>query len=250
MTTEADGIKAFIELMLKHTVRLIRNAHTFPKDSGVASGIILQRDEGLLLLTAGHIFDRPGSWTLDTGLIVGKTTLHAPIRDVELLASVDLATGAGGPVDLAWGWIDPADIHNELVRNPSLKGAKVELPVYRRSLGATPDQEHSYGYASWNRAEFHAGMGWLVTEPSFEVGMEFRGARPDSGVYEFELVRSHQGHSYYEGASGAPIADETGQIVSLLLAGEPNQNLLLGVPLAEYASVLGLGRFPTPQAEQ
>jgi len=77
MKTEADGIQAFRELMLKHTVRLIRNIHTFPKDSGVASGVILERDDGLLLLTAGHIFDRPGSWTLETSLSVGNTTLHA-----------------------------------------------------------------------------------------------------------------------------------------------------------------------------
>lgn len=122
--------------------------------------------------------------------------------------------------------------------------------MYRGSMRATPDRDHEYGYASWNRTEFHAGMGWLVAEPSFEVGMQFRGARPGSGLYEFELAQPHKGHPYYEGASGAPIADETGQIVSLLLAGEPDQNLLLGVPLAQYAPVLGIGRAPSLRTEQ
>jgi hypothetical protein len=229
------------------TVVLVRNAHTFPNDSGIASGLIMKRDDGqLLLLTAGHSFSRSGAWTLDTGLSVGGTTLHAPIQDLQLLASLNLATGEVAPVDLAWGWIESAGIRQELANKPSFKGMSVELPVYQGSLTAVPSPDHAYGYASWNRVEFHATVGTLAVDPSYEVGMTFLGTNSDSGLYEFELDRLHQGHSYYEGASGAPIADETGQIVSMLLAGDRNRNILLGAPLARYASILGLGRDAEP----
>ena len=90
----------------------------------------------------------------------------------------------------------------------------------------------------------------LVAEGSFEIGMRYRSTRSKDDVYEFELDRPHQGHEYYYGASGSPIADETGQIVSLLLGGDPQENLLFGVPLARFNSVLGLVTLRPVDGEQ
>jgi hypothetical protein len=69
--------------------------------------------------------------------------------------------------------------------------------------------------------------------------MTFEGTRR-SGAYEFRLARKHQGHKYYKGASGAPIADEEGRIVALVLRGDPVRNLIIGAPIARYEGLLPL----------
>lgn len=70
--------------------------------------------------------------------------------------------------------------------------------------------------------------------------MCYVGSRTQGGLYEFRLARPHQGRKYYKGSSGAPIADEEGLIVALVVGGEPDKDLIYGVPLARYHSVFDL----------
>jgi len=84
-----------------------------------------------------------------------------------------------------------------------------------------------------------SGNYWLERRPAYEIGMEFSGEHPSEAAYVFKLARPHQGHDYYEGASGAPIADPTGKIVSVVLGGNPDANVIYGAKLANYAGLIG-----------
>jgi hypothetical protein len=78
----------------------------------------------------------------------------------------------------------------------------------------------------------------LIREFACEVGMSLRARDPLTGVLTFDLARKHQGHKYYRGASGAPIADSAGHIVALLLGGDSVSDVLWGVELARFRSPL------------
>jgi hypothetical protein len=61
--------------------------------------------------------------------------------------------------------------------------------------------------------------------------MTYIGLTEDGSMYEFQLSRPHQGAAYYQGASGSPIVDPEGKIVSMLLGGDPKRNILHGLPI-------------------
>lgn len=73
--SEVDEVRHFVEHMLRYTVRLVRNPTGLVVEGGIGSGVLLQRPAGLVLLTAGHDFDRAGTWTLETNIEVGRQTL-------------------------------------------------------------------------------------------------------------------------------------------------------------------------------
>lgn len=68
--------------------------------------------------------------------------------------------------------------------------------------------------------------------------MEFSREEP-TGRLRFNLADGHKGHDYYRGASGAPIANDEGIIVAVLVGGDTSTNELLGAPLHRYANLIG-----------
>ncbi len=233
------SVQAFVEHMLAHTASLVRGARTLPKRAGIASGVLVCADPDLLLLTAGHIFKRPGIWTLETGLTTAGSTLHLTLRDIQVLTSKDVRAGRAKTIDLAWARIRGEDARAALRALPA-KSPTLQLNCYRGPLDAVPRGDTMYGFAAWNRVLFDANLRHLERQASYEVGMRFRQARPDDGIYEFSLARNHQSHAYYRGASGAPIADEEGCIVALLLGGQEAQRIVYGAPLARYEELFEL----------
>lgn len=240
VTPEEIAVRDFIEHMLKYTVRLIRNTKDFPENFGLASGVIIERPSNPVLLTAGHIFNKPGAWTLETNIVVANMTLHLPLRDIQMLSQINLDKGTAQNIDLAWAQIHRADCMAALDSFPKTQEQRIELPLYCGPLDEEPKRNSFYGFAAWNKVELHQEVSTLVSEASYEIGMCYRGTCNGDILYEFELARDHQGYDYYQGTSGAPIADEEGRIIALVSGGDPAENLIFGVPLARYHSVLDL----------
>jgi hypothetical protein len=244
--TVQAALQAFVVLMLNSTVRLVRNAPLIvrsPKRVGVASGLLVCDGRDFLLLTAGHIFKRAGLWTLETGVVSAGRSLHLSLRDVQR-PDRRRKSQRYLPKDFAWAKILRADARAGLAAAP--KGTKLELICYRGPLNVLPNKRSLYGFASWNRVEFHQPIATLLREASFELGMTYERTLSD-GTYEFGLARSHQGTKYYAGASGAPIADERGHIVALVLDGNASRNTIIGAPIPSYVPILPLSRS-TPAA--
>jgi hypothetical protein len=229
----------FIEHMLRHSVRLVRNATAVfdqPEATGVASGIILERPHAVVMLTAGHSFWKPGDWTLETNVVVEQETLSLRLPELQELARIDVASGTAEMIDVAWCRIDLKRVRNVLTRINQGQSTLM-FNTYRGPLNTEPDMHAAYGYAAWNRGWLDANLRKFVLEPSFEIGMKYAGRFGDD-LLTFELARPHQGDAYYSGASGSAIAAEDGTVVSVLLRGDKSKNLLYGLDLKKYAPLL------------
>ncbi|HEX6160038.1 MAG TPA: hypothetical protein VF111_07715, partial [Thermoanaerobaculia bacterium] len=215
MARRQNPVQAYLEHMSSLTVRVVGNAATFETNGSIGSGVLLQRPAGIVLLTAGHNFDRPGTWTIESSVQARGKTVTLPIPTPQRLLEIDLETGKGRGLDIAWSWLD-LEAYRRTLQGLGLKGQKAEFTLYRGPIDAEPVADSTYGFAAYSRVQLDANLSQLDVAPAFEIGMEYRGT-DEHGLHEFALARPHQGREYYNGASGAPIADETGRIVSILV---------------------------------
>lgn len=235
--------KEFVEARLAHTLSLVRcESDLLPK--AACSGFLVSRGMRHVVVSAGHSL-RKGQWFLETGLLVpdARESVLIPLPEVWQIRETVASTGDTDEtrtIDLAWAELDVERVRARLLDEPRLAGRKHDLPTYHGPLDGVPTAAAGYGFAAWNRVQFHVAMATLVREPSYEFDMEYAGIEPETGLYQFKLARKHQGHPYYKGASGAPIADGTGRIVSLVLGGDGEADIIRGLPLARYSAVMGL----------
>lgn len=230
----------YIQHMLSYTIRLVRNAraaYDAPQTTGVASAIMLERPHAVVLLTAGHMFWKPGDWTWETNVVVEGETLSLRLPELQQLARVDVHARTMTPIDVAWCRIDQERIRQVLTTINPRHPPTLSLPVYRGCIDTEPNTDTVYGYAAWNRGWLDANLRKFILESSFEIGMRYIGRSKDD-LLMFRLARPHQGHEYYQGASGSAIAAEDGTIVSILLSGDKDKNVLYGLDLKKYASLL------------
>ncbi|MBL8679807.1 MAG: hypothetical protein JNK05_11610 [Myxococcales bacterium] len=237
-------IQTHVARWLRQTLRLVRCDPSTGLPQAVCSGFLVTRGARHVLVSAGHGLGK-GAWFLETGMVVpnARESILVPLRGVWQLEEIKSGEPMGSPnIDLAWVDVDVEKLRDELKNEPRLKGLSWDLPTYVGPLDGVPSKSAGYGFAAWNRVEIHKhdDDAVLVREHSFEFDMAYEGDELDSQHYRFKLARKHQGHRYYRGSSGAPIADGTGQYVSLVVGGDEATNIIWGLPLVRYREVMGL----------
>ena len=231
--------------MLAHTQNLVQLEEGTNGLTGEhCSGLLAERSGRLFLLTAGHAL-RTGRWFMETTVTVESDheVLTIPVQPVNFLRQFNLTKGRQlFDVDFAWAELDLKKIEAQVKADQKLKGKSLGLNYYKGPLNEAPVHGEAYGFAAWNRTVFNRDLGTLRRKASYEVGMEYSGTVDYKGLslYKFKLERDYVGHHYYKGASGAPIADPTGKVVSLVVVGDSDEGVILGLPLSTYASVVGL----------
>jgi hypothetical protein len=230
----------YVKHMLQYSVRLVRNARAVyeaPETIGIASGIMLRRPHAVVLLTAGHLFWKPGDWTWETNVVVNGETLSLRLPDLQELLHVNVPARTVTPIDIAWCRVDIERIRHVLTKINPADPPVLNLPFYCGPIDTEPKSDAAYGYASWNHGWLDANLRKYVVEPSLEIGMRYVG-RSEDDLLMFQLSRPHQGDAYYQGASGSAIAAEDGTVVSILLSGDKDKNVLFGLDLRKYAPLL------------
>jgi hypothetical protein len=251
MSDNADSavrrnMEAFVQQMLHVTVNLVR-VDLQMSPCGLCSGVLVDRNGDVFILSAYHGLKK-GRYCLETNLVLkgSAQTVLIPLNGVFHTERIVLRPGAfeiekQEEIDFAWSKLDIDAARQKMANDPMLTGMKIELPIYNGPLADIPEKDTPYGYAAWNRGLIIDGYArFLERHSSYELGLEFDGREPTTNLYKFRLARPHQGKDYYEGASGAPIADHTGKIVSLLIGGVGGSDLLLGLPLSEYVKFIDL----------
>lgn len=231
-----DNLENLLETLLETTVKLIEVDES-KKPVGVASGFVLKRDEKNVLISAGHCFKNSKQIAIETSIISGRETLIFALPPVNLVKKGNLLTGKFSDLDIAWTSFDPNEVNKLDEDDERLNNLKIELHAYQGPIHEEPEKNRIYAFASWSRTEFHPAKQTLIREAASEAGMQYIG-KDTNGLYKFQLSRKHRGHDYYKGSSGAPIADEEGKIVSIVLKGDEDDNIIYGFPISSLAEII------------
>jgi hypothetical protein len=250
LTTEVlEKIRAHVDHLLAYVVNLVRGKVGRPltEPLGLASGFVVKKEGRHFLLSAGHAVSKhQWYWEMNVDLSDQRCCLCLPVGPFTLLKRFSLSEDGSSvtakrKIDVGWCELDIERLTKQFTADPRLAGKNIEIPAYHGPLDESPvKNEELYSFAAWNRGLLiPAGALFFERSPSFEVGMRFV-RKNKYGKYVFKLGRQHQGHAYYKGASGAPIAAPDGKIISMVLGGSVKRNEIYGLPLADYAPLLGL----------
>jgi hypothetical protein len=215
MTKKVEkNIIKFIDFLTKVTVRI----STFNEEGiliGRSSGFLYQpeKDKIPLIITAGHKLPESGSF-IETSIVKDGKLLLINAGKFNVFYKND-------DVDYAYCEL-PVEIYKQDIE----KFIDVEFIVYKDKFINVMKNE-AYGFAVVNDyAEFvRSENGFLLSSYCcFEVGLEL--VKQDENINYFKLAGDFQGHEYYQGASGSPIADPEGAITSILIGGCQETGLL------------------------
>lgn len=239
---EIEAASPFLGYLVRLTVNLV-TLHSKTRLPEVRrSGFLYGRDGKVHLVSAAHKLGVV-QWKIETRLTQeGRRVSLLQVLTVHLLRAY-AGDGNYSEVDLFWVEIELEKRRAELHADPNNEGPRFNPEVYSGSLGFVPSAAGLYTFAAYNRAEFIGR--WIVglerqltTETMTFDGFEEK--RHDRlNLYRFRLIDGHKGHEVYEGASGAPIATTDRKIVSIVLHGDPAENVIWGLPLARYAHAIG-----------
>jgi hypothetical protein len=233
---EQTAADEFVRHMLSMTLRLVRLSGS-NEPRAIASGFLTRVGTKYRVVSAGHAIGASQGWTIETLPVSARETLMLTVEGVQTVTTIQPNCQIGS-LDISWADIDPQAIEEQLKNDPRRPTQPVELPLYVGPLDGQPSEGTSYGFAAWNRVEYHPDREAIHRDASFELHLAFEGIDPSGGLYRFRIARRHQGDEYYRGASGAPIADSEGRFISMLVCGDAAQNALYGVPLARHAPAL------------
>ena len=246
--SDLELIKRNTQIVIDHclniTLRLVRLSKDQKKIIGIASGFIYNHGNDFYIISAGHALKKE-RWVIETNVSFkdDKVTVCIPINYVWQIDSIKLGNLKPDTIDFAWAKLDFDKFKSFVAQDSKLKGNNFEFNSYLGPLDEEPQIGEAYSYASWNRVTLiKASCDFLERESSYEIGMEYQGRIENSKFYKFKLSRVHQGHDYYRGASGSPILDPTGKIVSILLGPVEGEDALYGLALKDFHQCILLGQ--------
>ena len=229
----------FVNHMLNYTLRLVNLDKKGQQPERVASGFMVQVGKKLRVVSAGHALGTMERWVLEATQASETETLCFSLTNIHVVDKVvKLPNGETIDVDLAWGEIDLDVISQQLTEDGRMDPTKIEMPLYLGPLDEEPSTQEAYGFASWSRqVVFIEDRATLIRNAAYEYFMEFVRRDKATNLYTFRLSRKHQGNDYYYGASGSPIADSTGKIVSIVIGGSKAEDAIYGTALSDYSRI-------------
>ena len=223
---EEENIIKFIDSLTKVTVRI----STFNEAgilTGRASGFLYQPeiDKIPLIITAGHKLPESGSF-IETSIVKDGELLLINAGKFNIFYNND-------GVDYAY-----CELPIEKYIQDIEKYTDVEFIAYKdKFINVVKDEV--YGFAVVNDyAEFvkrENGFN-LPSYCCYEIYLEL--VKQDEHINYFKPARNFQGHEYYQGASGSPIANPEGAITSILIGGCQETGLLKAFRLDNVESFI------------
>jgi len=211
---EEKHIIKFIDHLTKVTVRI----STWNENGeliGRASGFLYQSspEKIPIIITAGHKLPEIGSF-IETRIKKGGETFLINAGKFNVFYNHN-------DIDYAF-----SELPIEIYKKELEKYKDVEFVSYQHKF-IKAKKDEAYGFSVINDyAEFvKNGDGYIL--PSYcchEICLEL--VEQDEHLNYFKLAREFQGHEYYKGASGSPIADPEGAITSILIGGCEKTGLL------------------------
>lgn len=205
-----------------------------------ASGCIVSYYNKKVLLTVQHATGNMEDWVIEIKYVPGQGMKSYRIGPMMFLKEGNFKTGQWRDVDFSYA-IVPDDIQPfyQEISETNLKITK-EVPkiISAVDFNITPDKKHKYGFYGQTRISRNDKKHHVYAHHSIEIDMRFIDIKDD--MYIFKLSQEYQGHDYYRGCSGAPIINDTGDIVALVVQGCVADNIIYGIALKQYKTAIDI----------
>lgn len=199
-----------------------------------ASGCIISYAGKRLLLTAQHATGNMGDWVIEIRYVPQYGTKGYRLGAMMFLKEGDFTAEVWRDVDFSYVIIpddvqpcfqDISPVDRRIIR-------QVPRLINTIDFSKTPDSSHRYGFHGQTRFLRDDIQQHIFARPSIELDMQYIDTVDD--MYKFRLSHEHPGHEYYRGCSGAPIIDDEGDIVALVVRGDIRENAIYGISLRKY----------------
>ena len=211
---QKENLHQLVDHLTKFTFR-ISKWNEEGKLTGRCSGFLYQPSnlQIPIVITAGHGMPEKGAF-IETRIRKDGKTFMMNAGEFKVWYNHE-------DIDFAFSVL-PAHLYREEIE----KFSGIDLSCYTHDFIKAKKGDEGYGFAVINNYEFiKDGNGFVLpTYCCHELFLEL--VEQDEHINYFKLAREFQGHEYYEGASGSPIADQEGAITSILIGGDEKTGLL------------------------
>jgi hypothetical protein len=209
--------------------------------TGMASGCIIQFQNEIWLLSVFHAVGED-NWGIEIEFNKEKKNMLMlyPLSGFSFLKSINIKTLKIDDVDFAFRKLTEKEQSYLPLKfqEISLDGKinnSVDKHIVETNLNVKPTDNHIYGFAGLVQGKYMENEGQITLQQSYTIETDLiYNSELDNGIYVFTLNKTHPGHEYYQGCSGAPIIDKEGNIVSLLIGGDIEKNEIYGINLNTY----------------
>ena len=245
----------FQKLCVLSFVPLKRLEEKTNKPIGMASGCIIFYKNSYWLLTVFHAV-KDGSWLLEIkyenerqgvkGLLIPYSSFTF-LKEIQFSDELKERLKEGGItvfqrflnetsfLDFAYRKFSEEEIlqlppyYQEILPDRTIRYEEPRR-VLHADLSIKPQKEKRYGLAGFTMPQFDGYH--LIQNLTIETNLFFDEEKEP--FYIFKLGKTHPGHEFYKGCSGAPIIDEEGNLVSLVVGGDRKNSVIFGINLFKY----------------
>lgn len=200
-----------------------------------ASGCLVRYKTEVFLLTVAHATGNDGEWAFQNRYDTESGTELYRLGPMNFIKIGRLKKPKLREVDFSYKRLTdpPSPSHQEFddQRKVALETPKT---ILTSDLSATPDGEDRYGFFGLTQQRQEGALLHQISK--LETGMRYVESRGD--YHEFELQKPYRKIEEYQGCSGAPILDEAGTLVALVVQGNKRKTRVLGLNLSAYRAVL------------
>ena len=209
----------------------------FLPDEGPASACIIQFPKSRILLTVYHAAGDGRNWFAAVRYFPGQGMQHYPLGGMNILKrfSIGKRKLKSKQVDFAYVTVpDSLEPMDEVLDEGGNIISSFPKQILPAKL-AEPNANHNYSFFGLTRHRIDDKFN-LVMTPKLESGLVYVGGKDD--LLRFRCKERYHEYEEYQGCSGAPILNENGEIVSLVVEGSDDRWEILGLNLKYYWAAL------------
>lgn len=233
LPSEIDEEDISAILMLSSIPLRELNSDNYPIGFGCIAGYKGQK----FILTVSHVNKNQRNWSIEVKTRYGKRTELYQIGPMIFLKKLNILTEEFK--DIEFSFVKLTENVSPYYQEFDDQGNET-LSIPRTVLDLNIDnkliENNKFGFAGKTR--FKSYENFLYGEPRIVKNMTFVKQKED--LFIFKLPSKHPGHEYFKATSGAPIIDNFGNVVALVTSGDLENDLIYGVSLNKYKSILGI----------
>jgi hypothetical protein len=213
------------------SVQIVPLTGIYMPDEGPASACIVQFARKRILLTVFHAAGDGRNWAVPVRFVTERRAVEQyPLGKMNPLMACQFSEQRveSELVDFAYvaipDTLQPMDEVLDRQGNVRASRPKQILPP----SFVEPNTEDTYGFFGLTRDRLDDEFNWLL-KPKLEIGLTYVGNTED--LLRFRCKERYHEYEEYKGCSGAPILNQNGELVSLVVEGSDDRWEIRGLDL-------------------